>query len=224
MTFAYLAALLIALTGMVLLDRRFPCSSGRTPAAPPSCSRSASCSSSLWDLAGVGLGVFFRGETPFMTGIQIAPGDPARGGLLPRPALLPHDEPLRRRGQVLEAEGPAMTYWLLNAGFLAAVAVLVIAAIATRRAPRWAAVGARRRDPPRHHRDLRQRDDRRRSRRLRPGAHQRRQHRRRADRGLRLRDRRRRRAPGPVDAARTAPEAASDDPRPAASRAGRSAG
>lgn len=33
-----------------------------------------------------------------------------------------------------------MTYWLLNAGFLAAVAILVVAAIATRRAPRWSAV------------------------------------------------------------------------------------
>ena len=29
-----------------------------------------------WDLAGVGLGVFFRGETEFMTGLQIAPEVP----------------------------------------------------------------------------------------------------------------------------------------------------
>jgi len=33
-----------------------------------------------------------------------------------------------------------VTYWLLNAGFLAAVLVLAVAAIASRRAPRWAAV------------------------------------------------------------------------------------
>jgi lycopene cyclase domain-containing protein len=30
----------------------------------------------VWDIAGVGLGVFFRGETSFMTGIQIAPEVP----------------------------------------------------------------------------------------------------------------------------------------------------
>lgn len=30
-----------------------------------------------------------------------------------------------------------MTYWLMNAGFLAAVAVLAIAAALSRRAPRW---------------------------------------------------------------------------------------
>jgi lycopene cyclase domain-containing protein len=33
-----------------------------------------------------------------------------------------------------------MTYWQLNAIFLAAVAVVAIASIATRRAPRWLAV------------------------------------------------------------------------------------
>lgn len=34
-----------------------------------------------------------------------------------------------------------MTYWLLNAVFLAAVAVLAVATILVRRAPRWTAVG-----------------------------------------------------------------------------------
>ena len=34
-----------------------------------------------------------------------------------------------------------MTYWLINAAFLAVVAGLVIAATASRRSPRWAAVG-----------------------------------------------------------------------------------
>ena len=27
----------------------------------------------VWDLVGIGLGVFFRGETSYMTGLQIAP-------------------------------------------------------------------------------------------------------------------------------------------------------
>ncbi len=34
-----------------------------------------------------------------------------------------------------------MTYWALNAVFLGAVAVLVVAAVLARRAPRWSAVG-----------------------------------------------------------------------------------
>ena len=34
-----------------------------------------------------------------------------------------------------------MTYWALNAIFLTAVAVVAIVAIATRRAPRWLALG-----------------------------------------------------------------------------------
>ena len=34
-----------------------------------------------------------------------------------------------------------MTYWALNAVFLAAVAAVAIAAVLTKRAPRWASVG-----------------------------------------------------------------------------------
>ena len=34
-----------------------------------------------------------------------------------------------------------MTYWAINAVFLAAVGVLVVAAVLARRAPRWGAVG-----------------------------------------------------------------------------------
>ena len=34
-----------------------------------------------------------------------------------------------------------MTYWLINAAFLAVVAAVAIAALATRRAPRWPALG-----------------------------------------------------------------------------------
>lgn len=34
-----------------------------------------------------------------------------------------------------------MTYWMLNAVFLAIVLILVIAAIATKRSPKWRAIG-----------------------------------------------------------------------------------
>ena len=76
MTLLYLAALLVALTGMVMLDRRFGLFFWRD-------SRRASIVLIVgvvfflvWDLFGVGLGIFFRGETSFMTGLQIAPEVP----------------------------------------------------------------------------------------------------------------------------------------------------
>lgn len=72
----YLLALLIALTGMVMLDRRFRLFFWRD-------GRRAAITLIIgvlfflaWDIAGVGLGVFFRGETDFMTGIQVAPEVP----------------------------------------------------------------------------------------------------------------------------------------------------
>jgi lycopene cyclase domain-containing protein len=52
----YLLALLVSITGMVVLDRRFTLFFFL-----------------VWDLAGIGLGIFFRGETSFMTGLQLAP-------------------------------------------------------------------------------------------------------------------------------------------------------
>jgi lycopene cyclase domain-containing protein len=69
----YLGALAIALTGMVMLDRRFTLFFWRD-------ARRASIVLALgvmfflaWDLCGIGLGIFFRGETSFMTGLQLAP-------------------------------------------------------------------------------------------------------------------------------------------------------
>ncbi len=69
----YLAALAIALTGMVMLDRRFRLFFWAD-------ARRASVVLAIgvlfflaWDLAGISLGIFFRGETDFMTGLQLAP-------------------------------------------------------------------------------------------------------------------------------------------------------
>lgn len=76
MSFAYLAALLIALTGMVLLDRRFALFFWRDRIRATIVLVVGVALFLLWDLAGVGLGVFFRGETPFMTGLQVAPEVP----------------------------------------------------------------------------------------------------------------------------------------------------
>ena len=73
MQFLYLVALLIALTGMVLLDRRFALFFWRSPWRAAVVLLAGLVFFIVWDLAGIGLGIFFRGETAFMTGLQVAP-------------------------------------------------------------------------------------------------------------------------------------------------------
>ena len=76
MTLAYLAALLVALTGMVLLDRRFALFFWDVPWRAAVVLAGGIVFFLAWDFAGVGLGIFFRGETEFMTGLQVAPEVP----------------------------------------------------------------------------------------------------------------------------------------------------
>lgn len=76
MSLAYLAALLVALAGMVVLDRRFGLFFWRDARRAAIVLPIGIGFFLLWDLAGVGLGVFFRGQTDFMTGLQVAPEIP----------------------------------------------------------------------------------------------------------------------------------------------------
>ena len=73
MIFLYLLALLIALTGMVMLDRRFRLFFWAAPRRAAVVLLVGVAFFVAWDLAGIGLGIFFRGETEFMTGLQVAP-------------------------------------------------------------------------------------------------------------------------------------------------------
>ncbi|AWB86417.1 lycopene cyclase domain-containing protein [Mycetocola zhujimingii] len=73
MAFLYIGALLVSLGCMALLDRRFTLFFWAD-------ARRASIVLVLglaffltWDLAGIGLSIFYRGETDFMTGILLAP-------------------------------------------------------------------------------------------------------------------------------------------------------
>ena len=73
MSLAYLASLLIALGAMVLLDARFRLVFWRD-------ARRATIVLALglvfflaWDALGILFGVFARGESPWMTGIELAP-------------------------------------------------------------------------------------------------------------------------------------------------------
>jgi lycopene cyclase domain-containing protein len=69
----YLLALAIALTGMVVLDRRFRLFFWRSGWRAAVVLVVGVVFFLVWDLAGIGLGIFFRGETSFMTGLQLAP-------------------------------------------------------------------------------------------------------------------------------------------------------
>jgi lycopene cyclase domain-containing protein len=69
----YLGALAIALTGMVMLDRRFALFFWRDARRAGIVLAVGVVFFLIWDLFGIGLGIFFRGETSFMTGLQLAP-------------------------------------------------------------------------------------------------------------------------------------------------------
>ena len=69
----YLVALGIALTGMVMLDRRFRLYFWADARRAAIVTVVGVVFFVVWDLFGIGLGIFFRGETSFMTGLQVAP-------------------------------------------------------------------------------------------------------------------------------------------------------
>ncbi len=71
--FAYIAALAIALTGMVLLDRRFGLFFWRDARRAATVLVTGVVFFLIWDLGGILLGIFFRGQTDFMTGLLIGP-------------------------------------------------------------------------------------------------------------------------------------------------------
>lgn len=73
MSLLYLIALLIALTGMVMLDRRFRLFFWANARSATLVMLVGIAFFVVWDLAGIGLGIFFRGDTVFMTGLQVAP-------------------------------------------------------------------------------------------------------------------------------------------------------
>jgi lycopene cyclase domain-containing protein len=71
--FLYLGALLVALAAMVILDRRFSLFFWRSAPRAAIVLAAGLAFFLVWDLQGIRLGIFFRGETTFMTGWQLAP-------------------------------------------------------------------------------------------------------------------------------------------------------
>jgi lycopene cyclase domain-containing protein len=73
MGLVYIAALLVSLTGMVMLDRRFRLFFWRDARRAGVVLAVGIVFFVVWDLFGIGMGIFFRGQTDFMTGLQVAP-------------------------------------------------------------------------------------------------------------------------------------------------------
>lgn len=72
MGFVYLAALLVSLFGMVVLDRRFHLFFWRDVPRAAVTLLVGVVFFLIWDVVGIDLGIFFRGETSFMTGVLVA--------------------------------------------------------------------------------------------------------------------------------------------------------
>lgn len=71
--FSYLVVLLVSITGMIVLDRRFGLFFWVAPARAAMVLFLGVSVFLLWDGFGILLGVFFRGQTEFMTGVLLAP-------------------------------------------------------------------------------------------------------------------------------------------------------
>ncbi|MDY7543599.1 lycopene cyclase domain-containing protein [Cryobacterium breve] len=73
MSLAYLLSLLVSLGAMVLLDWRFRLFFWLDARRAAAVLTIGVVFLLVWDLSGIGLGIFYRGETGLMTGVQLAP-------------------------------------------------------------------------------------------------------------------------------------------------------
>lgn len=69
----YLAVLVLSLAGMTVLDWRYRLFFWHSPLRAAAVLAVGLVFFLGWDWAGIGLGIFYRGETPIMTGITLAP-------------------------------------------------------------------------------------------------------------------------------------------------------
>jgi lycopene cyclase domain-containing protein len=73
---AYLAVQVISFAGILVIDHRWKLAAFRAPAATALAVTAAVALLLTWDVLGVRSGVFFRGQTDFMTGLLVAPEIP----------------------------------------------------------------------------------------------------------------------------------------------------
>ncbi|MDV8001312.1 lycopene cyclase domain-containing protein [Rhodococcus sp. IEGM 1408] len=73
---AYLAVQVVSFTGILVIDHRWRLAAFRAPAAAALAVTASVALLLTWDVLGVRSGVFFRGQTDFMTGLTVAPEVP----------------------------------------------------------------------------------------------------------------------------------------------------
>ena len=73
MNYLYLAALLVSIGGMVVLDVRFRLFFAAAPLRAAIVLVVGVAFFLAWDIAGIALGIFFRGNPDLLTGVQLAP-------------------------------------------------------------------------------------------------------------------------------------------------------
>lgn len=76
MNFIYLGALLFSLAGLALIDLRFKLAFGKNAKAATIAIAIPYALFVIWDFVGIDLGIFFKGESKFITGLTIAPHFP----------------------------------------------------------------------------------------------------------------------------------------------------
>jgi lycopene cyclase domain-containing protein len=72
-SFVYLGALLVSLAGMVVLDLRFRLFFGAAPVRAAIVLVAGIAFFLTWDVAGIGAGIFFRGNPGLLTGVLVGP-------------------------------------------------------------------------------------------------------------------------------------------------------
>lgn len=73
---AYLAVQAVSFAGILVIDHRWKLAAFRAPAAAALAVTASVALLLTWDVLGVRSGVFFRGQTDFMTGLLVAPEIP----------------------------------------------------------------------------------------------------------------------------------------------------
>lgn len=75
-SFAYLLTLLVSLAGLGALDFKHKLAFAKNPKAAAIAIAVPYLLFVIWDAAGIALGIFFKGQSAFLSGIMIAPEFP----------------------------------------------------------------------------------------------------------------------------------------------------
>jgi lycopene cyclase domain-containing protein len=70
--FTYLAALLFSLAGLALLDFRFKLAFAKNAKAAAVAIAIPYLIFVIWDVSGIALGIFFKGESKYLSGVMLA--------------------------------------------------------------------------------------------------------------------------------------------------------